>query len=273
MPNWVTNKLTITGPNSAEVMKSLVTLNEEKEYQFDFNKITPMPEELNIISGSVTQRAIDIYLSFLNPDNKNIGVENSDYELFNKQKQLLKTGSRFGNHRDNLTLEQINETLNNLSNEEGIKTLDEFIEYGKKALLNIEKFGFQDWYSWSIENWGTKWNACHNIYDVENTPSEIVFDTAWGNVSDLILKLSTMFPENEFEYEFAEEWIGSQVGSMSFKNGELLHGAFFEDGSKEAFEKAFQIHGDGLAEYYEFDKTKNTYVYKEPHDNENEDEM
>lgn len=56
MPNWVCNHLTIYGDNAVEVMRSLLTENEESEcgYDLDFNKLIPMPEELNIISGTIT---------------------------------------------------------------------------------------------------------------------------------------------------------------------------------------------------------------------------
>ncbi len=271
MPNWVTNKLTIEGPKSAEVMKSLLTKNEEDEYQFDFNKITPMPEELNIISGSLTEKAIEIYLSTINPDMQDGKNENS--ECFIKQKDLANKSKFFREYRDDLTKNEIEEIVENFSNEETLNSFDALFNYGKKAILNLEKYGAKDWYSWSIEHWGTKWNACHNIYDIENSPSEIMFDTAWSNVADLIAKLSTMHPENQFQIEFAEEWVGNQCGNLTFKNGEQINGEFFENGSKQAFEQAFKLWGEDLAELYVFDEKKQNYINKNERKSLTEEEM
>ena len=51
---------------------------------------------------------------------------------------------------------------------------------------NIEKYGHADWHSWSIDNWGTKWNCdAQDWMKIEN-PSEdqasvtFWFDSAWS---------------------------------------------------------------------------------------------
>ena len=273
MPNWVTSKLKIEGPNSADIMKSLISFNDAKEVYFDFNKITPMPDELNIVSGSLTDRSIELYLTSINPDVKHIGIENKDYDLFNKQRELANQGKKFGTYADNLSQDEIEEFVRRSVNGDNLNKLKDLLDYGRNAILNVEKFGAMDWYSWSIEHWGTKWNACHNLYDIENSPNEIMFDTAWGNVAELIAKLSTMYPKNEFHFEFAEEWIGNQCGNLTFKNGEKISGDIFEDGSKEAYEQAFRLWGEDLSELYVFDEKKQTYVSKDEHESSNEEEM
>ena len=85
MPNWVTAKLTIEGTNSNEVMKQLLTKNED-DWMFDFNKIVSMPKDLEIIKGSITDECIDIYLTYLNPEMKHIGEEFKSYEQFTTAK-------------------------------------------------------------------------------------------------------------------------------------------------------------------------------------------
>lgn len=77
------------------------------------------------------------------------------------------------------------------------------------------KFGADNWYDWSVMNWGTKWNAYSQN---ELAPNQIQFDTAWGSPEPLIAKLSTLFPELTFEVEYDIEG-GNGNGSYEFING------------------------------------------------------
>ena len=49
----------------------------------------------------------------------------------------------------------------------------------------MEKYGYADWYSWSVDNWGCKWNCDANDwnvseYDDENESLTFWFDSPWG---------------------------------------------------------------------------------------------
>jgi hypothetical protein len=49
----------------------------------------------------------------------------------------------------------------------------------------IEKYGYGDWYSWSVDNWGCKWNCDANDwrvedYDEDNLSIQFWFDSPWG---------------------------------------------------------------------------------------------
>ena len=85
--------------------------------------------------------------------------------------------------------------------------------------------------------------------------------------------LSTMFPNNEFNYIFAEEQIGIQTGNVGIKNGEIIYGAFFKTVQKEAYEQSFELLGEDLMEFYEFDENKQTYVYVDEEESLDEEEM
>jgi hypothetical protein len=109
---------------------------------------------------------------------------------------------------------------------ENIKTVDEFIllaekkdmfniEESQRALENLEKYGHKDWYSWSIENWGTKWNSSDTYQDEDY----LEFQTAWSLPEPVIIQLSKMFPKVNISVEFADEDIGSNCGKFIVKNG------------------------------------------------------
>lgn len=58
MPNWVQTFLDVTGPEK-EIERLLTTVKSDKsDEEFTFQKIIPMPESLNIISGTSTEIAL-----------------------------------------------------------------------------------------------------------------------------------------------------------------------------------------------------------------------
>lgn len=261
MPNWVTAKLTISGENSEKTLKQLLTEDEDGELRFDFNKILPMPKELEIVSGTSTDRAVELYLTSINPDIDYYGehkVDKSVLENITTLANSVKTYTRYRNDvpRDEIKKHKEMFISSGLFNDEMI------IEFGRKVVDNIMKYDAMDWYDWSIKNWNTKWNACHTVFD-ESTPNIVCFDTAWGDVRGLIKKLSEKFPTNTFEYAYSEEEIGIYTGVAEYKNGETLLDTEFKDNSKEAYEQAFDLWGDDLRERFKFDEKANTYKYIE----------
>jgi hypothetical protein len=68
--------------------------------------------------------------------------------------------------------------------------------------------GHRDWYSWSVENWGTKWNACSVEIDeasVEYGFLEIRFETAWSAPVPVLLKMRELFPRLPFDCRWRHE--------------------------------------------------------------------
>lgn len=76
--------------------------------------------------------------------------------------------------------------------------------------------GKNNWYHWSIENWGTKWNS----YDFIQLSAKIFsFQTAWTFPFPVIEKLSTMYPDVKMHIMYADEDIGSNYGKFYIQNG------------------------------------------------------
>lgn len=123
MPNHVTNTIRFNG--SKEDVERIMAFVKSDESEFDFNKIIPMPEELNVESGSRGEDGLEAYREYLRT-----GVQPK--EITNK----------YGYKR---TIE------------------DETFELGKRYYDNIKKYGCTTWYDWCWNNWGTKWNA-YDIY-------------------------------------------------------------------------------------------------------------
>lgn len=99
--------------------------------------------------------------------------------------------------------------------------IDKAVELGKKALENIRKYGHKDWYDWSIEKWGTKWDA----YEVEVSAAEsfidLSFQTAWSTPFEVMKELSRQFPNLTVYVQYADEDLGCNCGSYLLEGGEL----------------------------------------------------
>ena len=68
-----------------------------------------------------------------------------------------------------------------------------------------EKYGYTDWYSWSIANWGTKWDACEpHICSNDINFFCVSFETAWSPPIDWIDNIMKDFPDLCFELEYEE---------------------------------------------------------------------
>ena len=151
------------------------------------------------------------------------------------------------------------------------KTKEDVIAYGKLAIDNVKKYGSKDWYDWSVKNWGTNWNACSTFFD-EEFPNEVMFQTAWSDVRELVIELSKKHPENTFVYEYSEEQIGNYAGMCMIQNGDFKMVSMPSDFSKEAYELAFNLWGDGTKEFFKFNEETNTYEYIDDEESEDYDD-
>jgi hypothetical protein len=217
MPNHITNILRIEASEelTAQIKSEIRSVDEDGETRhIDFNKILPMPESLNITSGSTTSNGIAILQYRAGDDTAIRGI----------------MGYAWGKEFD--TPEDIIEHM--------IVKGSANLEEAQKALDNERLYGCRDWYGWSTSNWGTKWNA----YSTNDTDvDEISFETAWSNPYPVMVALSVKYPEAIINVRFADEDFGHNVGEYSLENGEVIYEDIPEGGSEEALELAADITG------------------------------
>lgn len=267
MPNYVKGKLQISGENVKELIDSLCEVCEDGHRRFDFNKIIPMPKDLMICCGGPTERCMQLFVNSLKMgsyDRTKYVRAYIDYMRgkprlpFEKEQLIDIKISEFEERRMFVDILKSYGGEQPRFNENPVfKTKEDILAYGKKALDNCLIYGYLDWYDWSCDNWGTKWNAC----DCYIGESEIEFSTAWNNVVALMAVLSEQHPDYEFYYEYADEDTGYQVGNIRLKGGKVIDSNVYEGGSKEAYEQAFRLWGNG--DDYEYDEKEGTYKWRE----------
>jgi len=201
MPNWVKNIITA----KAE------TINKIKEKYFEndvlsFQKVIPMPEDLNIESSGRGE----LGLMYLYMENNN-GINK---ETINKVYRSLNCF-----HKDIFKEKRFEIAVKEYEEQKDKPDYIKSIELAKKYISNYENYGHPEWYEWRVANWGTKWDACRVCYD-EN---RIVFETAWSSPANILVAISKGLKNDEFELQFADEDFGSDNnGVVRFRNGNVI---------------------------------------------------
>lgn len=190
----------------------------------DFNKVIPMPESRNISAGSDTDKALTLYRDFVEVFTL-CGTMNMD----RLSDIPLKSEETFLKQRQDISREDW--------------------ELGKAAWNNLREYGVCTWYSWRIDNWGTKWNAYSCAVDfVAKDSAKILFETAWSAPHPVLEKLSEAYPGIEIEHGWADEDIGVNCGRFVYANGERTEEYFPETG-REAIEFSCSLWGIDIDEY------------------------
>ena len=216
MPDYVLNHVSFSG-TVAELKRLLQAIaREDKQYEeegyrvdslIDFNRIVPMPQDLNIECGTRTDNGIRRYKQFLSYLESN-GRAKDDLSAIPKEWE-----SEF-------------------QKQHGID--DTTFMLGKKACQNIQKYGFPTWYEWCVNNWGTKWNAFNQkavfpkeltepgAPDEAKTSLELYFKTAWSVAMPVIIALSKQFDQLEIRVEYADENFGYNCGEYLVRDGVVI---------------------------------------------------
>lgn len=101
-------------------------------------------------------------------------------------------------------------------------------------MLKTEK----EWYTWRLENWGTKWN-CYDFHGEwqPNAPTNysLEFYTAWNAPTKFFERVSKDYPDLTFVLDFADEG-GAFLGSDTVKDGEIVEKTTYEWCSDEGKE-------------------------------------
>lgn len=271
MPNHVRNilKIECDDERRAEIL-SAIQNDELGPGSIDFNKIIPMPESLDMTSGSVEDHAISAYLTAINPATPDCGKEKIPPHVFIVVAQQLNTMKRFGSHDVGMPISEMQKHAESLRFEEKFKDKSQselfaaFIEQGQQYVHNALEYGSTTWYDWCNKNWGTKWNA----YDVEvGEDGTITFNTAWATPEPVIKALSQKYPDIAVHIKWADEDLGHNVGTGEYRNGVLEDYHFPDPGSPEAHELAAELWNIDLELLgYCLSKDGSTYEYREAPD-------
>lgn len=233
MPNWVRNIITITcsDPATLETYFNIVGRPGES---LDFDKIIPMPKELDIESGSRTDEGITCVRWYAHPrcpETNNIipKMTMAEYDLMT----IVLEGeplSQYRHHETNLkelalAVHKLRENHRKYcSGEKEQSDWEEILKLGRQACSNIITYGASTWYQWCIANWGTKWNVHADDEAIIDTDGSITFETAWSAPQPIIYTIVKHMAHTQglrgtmcIRHQWADEDIGSNCGEQSFE--------------------------------------------------------
>lgn len=239
MPNHIENIITLKG-NEKQIREMLEVIKND-DYSLgtvDFNKIIPMPESLNIEAGSRTNNGLQLYKEFI-----------SECLFENRKTDILKISAE--------TLAESEKAY--LSKRKDIDSAE--WKLGKTAWNNIQNYDAPTWYEWSINNWGTKWNAYGYDENADYSGNEnLWFQTAWSAPHPILQKLSEMYSDITFEHEWADEDLGANCGRKIYRNGECTE-EYCPESEIEATEFAFRVWDYDPSDYdLMLNKTETAYI-------------
>lgn len=248
MPNHVRNIIRIKGnPEQVQEILTAVQSDQDGIGSFDFNKLLPMPKSLDIECSTRTKKAIRLYQDFFKESAAISLLFLHAPDSTEKQRQVDELLQKY----DNLT-----------------KDDPELMEIGERCCRNIADYGCPTWYEWCNQNWGTKWNA-YDCAPYSPGSSEISFNTAWSGIPKLLTLLSQRFPMIEFEYAWADENVGYNVGIQTYLAGEVIEENLPAPGCGEAYEMSALIRGEDLSDRGLFPSADgSTYEYQDREEEE-----
>lgn len=193
MPNHVTNSFLYV--SDKEKFKKLA-INSGNE--IDFEIIEPTPKDLKITTSG-------LYREY---ENDEIILSVMDYIKANCQE---------------LSQDEVTENVLKLVDRRKLRRFKKYnassLEYFEnivRAMYNKQKYGYEDWYNFQCEEWGTKWNAYDQYVSEDLTCIE--FHTAWSSPYAWLEKLAK---EIDFTLVFADEDTGSNCGIVYTENHKI----------------------------------------------------
>lgn len=259
MPNWVINRLILEGEEASNILKEYLTKDGNDNFDFDFNKIKKMPEDLKIEKSSRSSDGLKLYIASINPlvsDFSWVDKKVKPNDFFKIMISIFKRDCIDNIERYILKNSEISLLIKKYD-----KDLEAILNLGKKVFDNYKNYGVPDWYEWSILNWGCKWNTCNTVLLDDKSVS---FDTPWSPSVEAINTFSKKHTNLKITYEYAEEQTGFYSGRITYENGAILSNVEFEPFSKEAYEMSFSLWGS--EDSYSFNEESNTYEYIEEED-------
>lgn len=199
MPNHIFNTIKFKKEDRKKFEKFM------EEDRLDFNKLVPMPKELEKIGGDCGEK--EEILKEWEEFTKEVQINPSNVdEYIEKFRNAVKAEpKKYPESAKSVNLEPEEREWG------GIFVPD--FQYQMYRIAGKVKYGFSSWYYWRLENWETKWNAYETDFDEEY----LHFQTAWDTPLPIFEKMVSLNPDTWFQVKYCDEATGRNCGIVEYK--------------------------------------------------------
>lgn len=251
MANWVNSNFAINSKPGHEQelvkFKNSCFINElnvlgQEESRFDFNAFVPMPKGIELSQSTTEVTGWDDFKKQGDKKLKDVkmtprltglitALDLTDENTVNDVIKALED-----KHYPDVDLSGID--LHSKESREDIVLNFKIVEYQSRLHEeNLQNYGYATWYDWSIENWGTKWNASHTqIHDEGSNFLVFSFDTAWGMPTPIYEKMVEDYPNLEFSIEVTEEAAFFAYHITQDDDGQLVYTEYTQEEMKQHYQ-------------------------------------
>lgn len=208
MPNWCDNELSVRGPKEdveAFVEKAVGKDGDDDSSAISIEALFPVPKALLDVEAGSKEAFYEILYGDSIPSHIIDKMREEGFESPDKHTALEWQAEKW--------------------EMDGMKAR----EVAHAYLVNMETYGHMNWYTWCINNWGTKWDTRSgeqvSFDEVEVRGKQLwqadyTFLSAWSPPTNAFLRISMDYPSLEFTLKYWECGAGFK-GIFKCKNGRV----------------------------------------------------
>ena len=177
--------------------------NNADSLEFNYDEIIPMPPTIILAMSSSAILEWDSLTADTSIQCRDI---KRGRRLIYKLLKLLDMSdkSTVGEALDALELKKVEPSERNYDTLEYYQYLVNQVNLHR---YNLAHYGQRNWYDWSLENWGVKWNAYYTQIEHDDDGGMVFnFCSPWGWPQSVYEKMVKMFPDLLFEIEVVGEF-------------------------------------------------------------------
>jgi hypothetical protein len=188
MPNWVSNRLVISGEKETldELQAQMATPYESEHYNYVDNKV-----DKSIVSGEF------LLWNAIRP------IDLDTYYERAKTEQRIADRNNPIEEETKVTPEEAIDKIKEALKE--MPPIDSEQFHADMAGIMAEMAVGMDWYNWNVRNWGTKWELSDVSLDRTDRELTYYIESAWSPPVEAINNLAKQYPTLTFTIKSLDE--------------------------------------------------------------------
>jgi hypothetical protein len=224
MPNKVVNLIVFPDQTTAKEILTKFQKDGEEYGSLDFNKILPVPCEFSEENEEISQTAVNVFLTAVNPDTEDIGIEKFDQEAYDMMHSIIQKKRGTVPVIDSIPYESMQDISQKYFSdfEKGKGRYgDDIITYGKIIAKSIVESGISNHIEWKFHRWGTAHNSTRHA-SMENDSCIAIVETERFSPIGIFIELSKRcHSEKLFVFSYSDNK-PDEITKYIFENGKLV---------------------------------------------------